>query len=127
MSRGWKYSPLSAKNIVMSKNCLRTIANGYIQQHRHSLHFSPDFKPDIDCQAQAVFYLIFIKPLALQEVILLYIRSYANEQAQYNDLYNKGHLSETALRSLLSVLPSQIDSLRYFGEYRSIYHNSLPI
>ena len=64
---------------------------------------------------------------AKQEVILLYLRSYANEQAQYNDLYNKGHLSETALRSLLSVLASQIDSLRYFGEYRSIYHNSLPI
>ncbi len=64
---------------------------------------------------------------AKQEVILLYLRSYANEQAQYNDLYNKGHLSEAALRSLLSVLASQIDSLRYHGEYRSIFHNSLPI
>ena len=40
MSRGWKYSPLSAKNIVRSKNCLRTIATGYIQQHLHSLHIS---------------------------------------------------------------------------------------
>lgn len=62
-----------------------------------------------------------------QEIILLYLRSYANEQAQYNDLYNKGHLSEKALRSLLSVMASQIDSLRYHGEYRSILHKSLTI
>jgi len=62
-----------------------------------------------------------------QEVILLYLRSYANEQAQYNDLYNKGHLSEAALRSLLSTMASQVDSMRYHGEYRSIFRNSLPV
>jgi monovalent cation:H+ antiporter, CPA1 family len=62
-----------------------------------------------------------------QEVIQLYLRCYANEQAQYNDLFNKGHLSEATLRSLLGVLVAQIDSVRFQGHYESIQHNALPV
>lgn len=61
------------------------------------------------------------------EVILLYLRCYANEQAQYNDLFNKGHLSEGALRSLLGILVQQIESVKAQEEYKSIQHNSLPV
>ena len=55
-----------------------------------------------------------------EEVIQLYLRCYANEQAQYNELFNKGHISEAALRSLLRVLANQIESVRFHGQYKSI-------
>jgi len=55
-----------------------------------------------------------------EEVIQLYLRCYANEQAQYNELFNKGHISEAALRSLLRVLANQIESVRFHGHYESV-------
>ena len=51
-----------------------------------------------------------------QEVVLLYLRCYGNEQAQYNDLYNKGHLSESAVRSLMANLTAQIEAAKYIDE-----------
>jgi len=57
---------------------------------------------------------------------LLYLRCFASEQAQYNDLFNKGHLSEGALRSLLHVLVQQIDNLRFQGKHCTVRQDKLP-
>lgn len=62
-----------------------------------------------------------------QETIQLYLRCYANEQAQYNDLFNKGHLSERTLRELLGVLAAQIDSIRFDEEYKPVNKTMLPV
>ncbi len=93
-----------------------TIANRLQQYCNKALHEQQD----------ALLHMRSDELDSQQEVILLYLRSYANEQAQYNDLYNKGHLSEAALRSLLGVLSVQIESVRSLGEYQAILHNTLP-
>jgi CPA1 family monovalent cation:H+ antiporter len=61
-----------------------------------------------------------------QEIVLLYLRCYGNEQAKYNDLYNKGHLSEPAIRSLMSNLTSQIESVKFLDEQQLASSNKLP-
>jgi CPA1 family monovalent cation:H+ antiporter len=61
-----------------------------------------------------------------QEIVLLYLRCYGNEQAKYNDLYNKGHLSEAAIRSLMSNLTSQIESVKFLDEQQLASSNKLP-
>ena len=60
------------------------------------------------------------------EVALLYLRCFASEQANYNDLFNKGHLSEGALRSLLHVLTQQIDTLRFQDQDWTVHQDKLP-
>jgi len=62
-----------------------------------------------------------------QDVVQLFLRCYANEHAQYNDLFNKGHVGEGALRNLLGVLAAQIDSIRFEGEYQPVYKSLLPV
>ena len=61
-----------------------------------------------------------------QEIVLLYLRCYGNEQAQYNDLYNKGHLSEAAVRRLMTNLTAQIESVKFLDEAQLASSNKLP-
>ena len=60
------------------------------------------------------------------EIVLLYLRCYGNEQAQYNDLYNKGHLSESAARGLMAHLTTQIEAVRFVDEANLASSNKLP-
>ena len=60
-----------------------------------------------------------------QELILLYLRTFAEERALYSDMFNKGHLSESALRQLLSMLVLQIDTVRTSGTYQPIESHNL--
>ena len=60
-----------------------------------------------------------------QESILLYLRTFAEERALYSDMFNKGHLSESALRQLLSMLVLHIDAVRSSGTYQPIESHSL--
>jgi monovalent cation:H+ antiporter, CPA1 family len=80
----------------------------------------------LHAQQMALFHLRSHELDRSQETALLYLRCYANEKAQYNALYNNGHLSEAALRSLLTVLTTQIESVRFKGDYQSIAQNNLP-
>jgi len=61
-----------------------------------------------------------------QEIVLLYLRCYGNEQAQYNDLYSKGHLSEAAVRRLMTSLTAQIESVKFLDEAQLASSNKLP-
>jgi CPA1 family monovalent cation:H+ antiporter len=51
-----------------------------------------------------------------EELMLLYLRAFSEEQADYQRLYHNGHISEGAFRELVAVLALQIDSIRYQGE-----------
>lgn len=61
-----------------------------------------------------------------QEIVLLYLRCYGSEQAQYNDLYSKGHLSEAAVRNLMAGLTMQIESVKFLDEASLVANNKLP-
>ena len=50
-----------------------------------------------------------------EELMLLYLRAFSEEQADYQRLYRNGHISEGAYRELVAVLALQIDSIRYQG------------
>ncbi len=60
------------------------------------------------------------------EVNLITLRCFAMEKSHYIELYNNGHLSESALRDMLPVLSLQIETIRYQGQYHSIAQNRLP-
>ncbi len=51
-----------------------------------------------------------------EELMLLYLRAFSEEQADYQRMYHNGHISEGAYRELVAVLALQIDSIRYAGE-----------
>ncbi|MFH2134374.1 MAG: cation:proton antiporter [Pseudomonadota bacterium] len=51
----------------------------------------------------------------MEELMLLYLRAFSEEQADYLRLYRNGHISEGAYRELVAVLALQIDSIRYQG------------
>jgi len=60
------------------------------------------------------------------EINLITLRCFAMEQNHYTELFNKGHLSESALRDMLPLLSLQIEAIRYHGEYHLIEQNRLP-
>jgi len=60
------------------------------------------------------------------EINLITLRCFAMEKSHYIDLYNNGHLSESALRDMLPLLALQIETIRYQGKYHSIAQNRLP-
>ncbi|MDP1997924.1 MAG: cation:proton antiporter, partial [Gallionella sp.] len=55
-----------------------------------------------------------------EELMLLYLRTFSEEQAYYQRLYSNGHLSEGAYRELLAVLMLQIDAIRYQGRFEHV-------
>ena len=55
-----------------------------------------------------------------EELMLLYLRAFSEEQAYYQRLYHNGHLSEGAYRELLAVLVLQIDAIRYQGQFEHV-------
>ena len=60
------------------------------------------------------------------EINLIALRCFAMEQSHYTDLFNQGHLSESALRDILPLLSLQIEAIRYQGQYHPIEQNRLP-
>jgi len=60
------------------------------------------------------------------EINLITLRCFAMEQIHYIELFNKGHLSESALRDLLPLLSLQIESIRYQGQYHEVEQHRLP-
>jgi len=60
------------------------------------------------------------------EINIRVLRCFAMEKSHYIDLYNNGHLSESALRDMLPLLSLQIETIRYQGKYHSIEQNRLP-
>ncbi|MFT4712130.1 MAG: CPA1 family monovalent cation:H+ antiporter [Candidatus Azotimanducaceae bacterium] len=61
-----------------------------------------------------------------QEIVLLYLRCYGTEEAQYNDLYAKGHLSETTVRNLMTTLTAQTEAVKFLDEAQLASSNKLP-
>ncbi|MDD2929883.1 MAG: cation:proton antiporter [Sideroxydans sp.] len=59
------------------------------------------------------------------ELLLLYLRAFSEEQAYYQRLYHNGHISEGAFRELVAVLALQIDSIRYQGELAHVRSHHL--
>ncbi|MDP2760493.1 MAG: cation:proton antiporter [Sideroxyarcus sp.] len=55
-----------------------------------------------------------------EELMLLYLRAFSEEQAYYQRLYHNGHLSEGAYRELIAVLVLQIDAIRYQGRFEHV-------
>ncbi len=55
-----------------------------------------------------------------EELMLLYLRAFSEEQAYYQRLYHNGHLSEGAYRELVAVLVLQIDAIRYQGHFEHV-------
>jgi len=60
------------------------------------------------------------------ETNLITLRCFAMEKSHYIELYNNGHLSESALRDMLPLLALQIETIRYQGKYHTIEQNRLP-
>lgn len=60
------------------------------------------------------------------EVNLITLRCFAMEQSHYTELFNKGHLSESALRDMLPILSLQIETIRYNGQLHLVEQNRLP-
>lgn len=60
------------------------------------------------------------------EINLITLRCFAIEQNNYIALFNKGHISESALRDMLPLLSLQIESIRYQAHYHSVELNRLP-
>ncbi len=55
-----------------------------------------------------------------QELILLFLHTFAEEKTLYLNMFHKGHLSERSLRQLLLILVRQIDAVRTSGTYLPI-------
>lgn len=78
---------------------------------------------------QARQQLILIREQELtaeQEIKLLYLRCLSEEKAMVIELFNKGHISESAFRSLLHILTLQVDTIRIHGRYQSVQQHLLP-
>lgn len=60
-----------------------------------------------------------------EELMLLYLRAFSEEQAYYQRLYHNGHLSEGAYRELAAVLLLQIDAIRYQGQFAHVRSHRL--
>ncbi len=60
------------------------------------------------------------------EINLITLRCFAMEKSHYIELYNNGHLSESALRDMLPLLSLQIETIRYQGRYHTVEQNRLP-
>ncbi len=60
------------------------------------------------------------------EINLISLRCFAMEKSHYIELYNNGHLSESALRDMLPLLSIQIETIRYQGRYHTVEQNRLP-
>jgi CPA1 family monovalent cation:H+ antiporter len=60
-----------------------------------------------------------------EELMLLYLRAFSEEQAYYQRLYHNGHLSEGAYRELVAVLLLQIDAIRYQGQFEHVRSHHL--
>ena len=60
-----------------------------------------------------------------EEENLLYLRCFSEEKAFYVALFNKGHISERALRELLLTLNLQIESIRYQGGFHGVHLHGL--
>jgi len=61
-----------------------------------------------------------------QEIKRLYLRCFGNEKATYNNLHNKGHLSEAAVRHLMTCLTTQIETVKFLDEAQFASSNKLP-
>ena len=61
-----------------------------------------------------------------QEIRSLYLRCFANEKALYNDLYNKGHVSEAAIRHLMTNLVGQVESVKFMDDAQLSSSKELP-
>jgi len=59
------------------------------------------------------------------ELNLLYLRALTEEKSFYNEMYNKGHISESAFRELALVLNLQIDALRYHGAFEHVHSHRI--
>ena len=60
-----------------------------------------------------------------QEKLLLYLQAFAEEKAQFTDMFAKGHLSESAFRQFLLTLNMQIDAIRYQHGFAHIQTHGL--
>ncbi|MHC4873301.1 MAG: cation:proton antiporter [Planctomycetota bacterium] len=54
------------------------------------------------------------------ELDLLYIRAFSEEKALFVELFNKGHLSESAFRELALTVDLQIDRIRHKGDFHAV-------
>ncbi len=61
-----------------------------------------------------------------QETKLLYLRCLSEEKAAIIEQLNKGHISESAFRSLLLIMTLQVDTIRIYGRYKSVQQHLLP-
>ena len=55
-----------------------------------------------------------------EETMLLYLRTFSEEQAYYQRLFHNGHVSEGAYRELVAVLALQTDAIRYQGHFEHV-------
>ncbi len=60
-----------------------------------------------------------------EEMMLLYLRAFSEEQAYYQRLFHNGHVSEGAYRELVAVLVLQIDAIRYEGHFEHVRSHRL--
>ena len=61
----------------------------------------------------------------VNEINLLYLRALTEERSFYTEMYNQGHISETAFRELVLVLNLQIDALRYHGAFEHVHSHRI--
>lgn len=55
-----------------------------------------------------------------QEFNLFFLRALAEEKSYYSEMYDRGHLSEAAARTLLRIIDHQTDTLRYDGSFHDV-------
>lgn len=60
-----------------------------------------------------------------EEMMLLYLRAFSEEQAYYQRLFRNGHISEGAYRELVAILVLQIDAIRYEGHFEHVRSHRL--
>lgn len=116
------------RNVVARQRVLKEIpgllANGLFSG-RIARHLQRDCEREINKAEQDIRDLRNHEMDITRQLNLLYLRVFAEEKSLYIDMYNKGHLSEAAFRKLMLILTSQIDALRFHGQFQHMHFNRM--
>ena len=100
---------------------LPSLKDGGFFSNRIAHNLTMECDHAINSAMQKIDHLRTTEMDKVNEVNLLYLRALTEERAFYTEMYNQGHISETAFRELALVLNLQIDALRYHGAFEHVY------
>ncbi|NWF35681.1 cyclic nucleotide-binding domain-containing protein [Mariprofundus sp. KV] len=111
-------------DLVSKKKAMKrlpSLTNGGFFSNRIAHNLTVECDHAISSAMQRIDHLRNTEMDKVNEVNLLYLRALSEERSFYTEMYNQGHISETAFRELALVLNLQIDALRYHGAFEHVH------